>query len=277
MTMRRGPVDFDNWPYPRRCAHRGAGKLAPENTLAAFRVGAQHGYRMFEFDVKVSADGVPYLLHDATMPRTTSARGKAAGLDWAALSRIDAGAWHSPAWAGEPIPTLAAIERYLQANRFMADIEIKPVPGTERQTGAAIAAHCARSWLGSTARKANATVALLTSFSADALAAAHKEEPRLPRGLLLDKLPVDWLDRVRAHDCVALATNHEALSADIVAKAHANRLRVVAYTVNDLRRVNLLDRWGVDCIVTDAVDKIAFTVDGRAPVSGDGSPGGSPR
>ena len=59
------------WPYPRWIAHRGAGKLAPENTLAAFRLGAVHGYRMFECDAKLSADGVPYLLHDATLDRPT--------------------------------------------------------------------------------------------------------------------------------------------------------------------------------------------------------------
>ena len=55
------------WPYPLWVAHRGAGKLAPENTLAAFRAGAAHGYRAFECDVKLSADGVLFLLHDATL------------------------------------------------------------------------------------------------------------------------------------------------------------------------------------------------------------------
>src|SRR3989344_5760406 len=60
------------WPYPRWIAHRGAGKLAPENTLTAFRLGAQHGYRMFECDAKLSADGVPILMHDATLDRTTN-------------------------------------------------------------------------------------------------------------------------------------------------------------------------------------------------------------
>ena len=49
------------WPYPRWIAHRGAGTLAPENTLAAFREGARHGYRAFECDVKLSSDGVPFL------------------------------------------------------------------------------------------------------------------------------------------------------------------------------------------------------------------------
>ena len=65
------------WPYPRWIAHRGAGKLAPENTLAAFRLGARHGYRMFECDAKLSSDGVLFLLHDATLERTTNGRGTA--------------------------------------------------------------------------------------------------------------------------------------------------------------------------------------------------------
>ena len=60
-------VDFDRWPYPGVAAHRGAGKLAPENTLAAMRVGASLGHTMFEFDVKLSGDGKPVLLHDATL------------------------------------------------------------------------------------------------------------------------------------------------------------------------------------------------------------------
>ena len=62
------------WPYPLWIAHRGAGKLAPENTLAAFRHGASFGYRMFEFDVKLSGDSASVLLHDATLQRTITWR-----------------------------------------------------------------------------------------------------------------------------------------------------------------------------------------------------------
>ncbi|WP_287369183.1 glycerophosphodiester phosphodiesterase family protein, partial [Thauera sp.] len=50
--MTQLPIDAANWPYPRWVAHRGAGQLAPENTLAAFRLGHAHGYRMFECDVR---------------------------------------------------------------------------------------------------------------------------------------------------------------------------------------------------------------------------------
>ncbi|WP_341649744.1 glycerophosphodiester phosphodiesterase family protein [Thauera humireducens] len=73
--MMQLPIDAATWPYPRWIAHRGAGQLAPENTLAAFRLGHAHGYRMFECDVRLSADGVPFLLHDDVLDRTTDGKG----------------------------------------------------------------------------------------------------------------------------------------------------------------------------------------------------------
>ncbi|MGQ9724788.1 MAG: glycerophosphodiester phosphodiesterase family protein, partial [Tepidimonas sp.] len=81
---------------PRWIAHRGAGKLAPENTLAAFELGWRFGWRAFECDVKLSADAVPFLLHDATLERTTSGHGAAGAQPWSALAALDAGSWHSP-------------------------------------------------------------------------------------------------------------------------------------------------------------------------------------
>ena len=129
------PVTASNWPYPRWVAHRGAGKLAPENTLAAFKLGASHGYRMFECDVKLSADGVPFLLHDATLERTTTGKGKGGALPWSQLSQLDAGSWHSRAHAGEPLSSLESIARYCLHNGHFLNIEIKPTPGVERHTG----------------------------------------------------------------------------------------------------------------------------------------------
>ena len=79
-------VDFVHWPYPSVIAHRGAGRLAPENTLAAMRLGASHGHSMFEFDVKLTGDGKPILMHDASLERTTNGRGHLVG-DCAARCR----------------------------------------------------------------------------------------------------------------------------------------------------------------------------------------------
>ncbi|AGH83813.1 glycerophosphodiester phosphodiesterase [Ralstonia nicotianae] len=238
------------WPYPRAIAHRGAGKLAPENTLAAFRHGAGFGYRMFEFDVKLSGDGVAVLLHDATLERTTSGHGRIDALSFGQIAQLDAGSWHSPAFAGEPVPTLAAVACYLRANGLLANIEIKPVPGTEWRTGAALALDARTLW-------ADAGVPpLLSSFSETALAAAREAAPELPRALLLDTLPADWLDRLRALDCVALDANHRALTPEVIAAAHAAGFRVCCYTVNDVERARLLWGAGLDGLITDRVDCI---------------------
>ena len=107
-----------NWHRPLIIAHRGASGLAPENTLAAFRLGASHGYRAFECDVKLSADGVPFLLHDDTLERTTNGQGRAGDQPWTALSRLDAGSWHSAAYAGEPLASFEAIAAYCLRNGF---------------------------------------------------------------------------------------------------------------------------------------------------------------
>ena len=243
-------VSFSNWPYARRVAHRGAGKLAPENTLAAMRAGAGFGYRMFEFDVKLSGDGTAVLMHDATLDRTTNASGRVSALAFAELAKLDAGAWHSPAYAGEGVPTFARVAAWLLANGHLANVEIKPSPGSERETGAAVALDARALWKGATVPP------LLSSFSEEALAAARAAAPELPRALLLNVLPDDWLARCRALDCVALDTNHLALSAPVVAAAHAAGLKVACYTVNDPARVRELEAWGVDCVITDAVDSI---------------------
>jgi len=239
------------WPYPRLCAHRGAGKLAPENTLTAMRVGLAHGYTMVEFDVKLAADNVAFLLHDSTLERTTSGRGRADALPWRELSRLDAGGWHSAKYAGEMVPTFAAIARWARAHGVFCNAEIKPTPGRERETGGAVALDASALWR-------DAEVApLLSSFSEAALDAAREAVPALPRALLLDELPADWADRLARLQCVALNANHECLSREVVAEAHRRGFRVCVYTPNDIARVRELGEWGVDTIITDAVDAIA--------------------
>ena len=239
------------WPYPFWIAHRGAGKLAPENTLAAFRLGASYGYRAFECDVKLSADGVPFLLHDATLQRTTSGDGDAGKRPWSEISRLDAGAWHGRIHAGEPPPTLEAIARFCRANGCALDIEIKPSPGREAETGELVAAAAARLW-------ADAPIApLLSSFSAEALQAARQAAPALPRALLFDTLPVDWYERSRALDCAAVVSAYASMNGAVAARLHAAGMRALVYTVNDPAEVLRLHRLGIDGIVTDAVDRFA--------------------
>lgn len=239
---------FTDWPYPRWIAHRGAGKLAPENTLAAFRVGAQHGYRMFECDAKLSSDGVVFLMHDALLERTTNGQGVGGEQSWAQLTSLDAGAWHSGAFAGEPLPTLKDIAQFCLANGHGLNIEIKPTPGTEALTGEVVAREAAELW-------AHAKVPpLLTSFQPDALAAAKKAAPHLPRGLLLDRLWEGWLEVASKLDCCAMVFNYKLLNQEVVKQVHAAGLRCLSYTVNAPEFAEQLLAWQVDGLITDRVD-----------------------
>jgi glycerophosphoryl diester phosphodiesterase len=250
-TMRA--MNLPTWKYPKTIAHRGAGKLAPENTLAAIRLGVAHGYRACEFDVKLSRDGVPMLLHDDTFDRTTNTTGRAADNDWSVIAQIDAGAWHSPSYAGEPVPTYAAIAAYCVANEVAVNCEIKPSKGLERETGAAVAAAT------KTLFAKSKTLPLLSSFSTEALIAARETAPNLPRAhLFQDPLPSDWLAKCKLVGAIALDANWKSLTKEIVKEAHANDLRVACYTCNEISDAEMLWSWGVDSVITDAVDRIAF-------------------
>jgi glycerophosphoryl diester phosphodiesterase len=236
------------WPYPRWVAHRGAGKLAPENTLAAFRLGAAHGYRMFECDAKLSADGVAFLMHDAELDRTTNGRGIGGEQPWSELSQLDAGGWHSRAFAGEPLATLENLARFCLASNHLLNIEIKPTPGTERETGEAVARQAARLWQGA------AIPPLLTSFQVESLKGAQAVAPDLPRGLLLDKLWTGWLEAATGLECAAIVCNHKLWDAGTVAQVHGAGMRALSYTVNDEWAAQRLVELGTDGIITDRVD-----------------------
>jgi glycerophosphoryl diester phosphodiesterase len=239
------------WPYPMWIAHRGAGKLAPENTLAAFRLGASYGYRAFECDVKLSADGVPFLLHDATLERTTGEPGLAGERAWAELSRLDAGSWHSRTYAGEPLPSLQAVAAYVQRNGFALDLEIKPTPGTDAHTGAVVAAEVARLWQG------QAATPLLSSFRPGALRAARERAPQLRRALLLDSLSPGDIELAVELGCAALITDHALMDASLLGRIHQAGMRALVYTVNEADRAQALLALGIDGLVTDAVDCFA--------------------
>jgi len=240
-----------DWPYPRWVAHRGAGKLAPENTLAAFRLGAQHGWRMYECDVKLSADGVPFLLHDATLERTTNGHGTASERPWGELAQLDAGGWHSRAFAGEPLMTLEALARHCFAHGHLLNIEIKPTPGDEARTGEVVARRAAELWQG------RAVPPLLTSFQPASLVAARAAAPQLPRGLLLNEWRDDGLAFAQEQACVAVVCQWSLWDAERVRRVHGLGLRALSYTVNDEEAARQLLALGTDGIITDRIDLFA--------------------
>lgn len=237
------------WPYPDLLAHRGGGRLAPENTLSALVAGALFGSRMAEFDVRLSRDNVPFLLHDDTLERTTNGEGTAAGQDWQQLARLDAGSWFDPRFAGEELPQLADAARVCREHGLAANVEIKPCPGRETETGRIVATECARCW------QRASLPPLLSSFSPEALLAARAAAPRLNFGWLIEgTLPADWLAQARTLGVMALHLEHALVDAPLVSAAHAAGLAVLAWTVNDPVTACRLRTLGVDALCTDMPD-----------------------
>lgn len=239
----------EKWPYPRIVAHRGGGKLAPENTLAAIDCGHYYGHTMIEFDAKISADQQIFLLHDDTLTRTSSTQGVAGDLTWDRLKQLDAGTWFSNKFRGEKLPLLSEVAERCRRYGLLANIEIKPTTGLEALTGTLVARAAAEYWQ-------EMTMPLLSSFSRQALQAAQQEQPDLPRGYLMHEWQDDWLRTTQQLECVSLHLNYRLLTPTRIHQIKQAGLRILAYTVNDpCNALELLEQ-GVDMLCTDRIDLI---------------------
>lgn len=239
------------WPWPRLFAHRGGGSLAPENTLGAIRLGQSLGYTAHEIDVKLSLHGVPLLLHDATLERTTNGKGRAADLPWAALEKLDAGSWHSPRFAGEKIPSFEEAAALFRSRETQVHIEIKPTPGFDCETGRAVALATRELFRGA------AVAPIFSSFSFEALLAAREAAPEIGRAWLIDQFTAaDW-DRLARLEAVSLHTSHKKIDLAQVPRLHDEGYRVNLYTVNEIDRAEMLLEAGVDGLFTDNLEAFA--------------------
>lgn len=113
-------------------SHRGAAALAPENTLAAFRLAIEQGVDFVETDVQLTADGVAVLMHDPDLERTTNGSGPLAAHTYEQVAALDAGGWFAPEFAGERVPTLEAFVDMLDAAPTRAFLELKGEWPTEQ-------------------------------------------------------------------------------------------------------------------------------------------------
>lgn len=231
---------------PRLIGHRGAKALAPENTLVSIRAAAESGAPWIEIDAKLAADGVPVLMHDDTLDRTTAGHGPVVALTAAELGRVDAGSRFDPRFAGEPIPTLAQCLAECRNLGLGLDLEIKPDKGTEAATAAAVLAVLAEA--GWTA----ADPILITSFAVASLAVCRDRAPDFLRGLLIETFEGAWQDAARDLGVVAVIPDHRSYRS----RADVDRIvdggwAPMTYTVNDRTRAAELYGWGVAGIVTD--------------------------
>lgn len=230
--------------------------MAPENTLAALRCGLEYGFHAVEFDVMLARDGVPVVVHDPCLGRTIPGSGNIFDYDAAELVTMDAGSWFAPRFQGEPVPLYTQFADTCRANDIWMNVEIKPAPGFEEETGRVVATLTQAMFGLQIAADDPLQVPLFSSFSTAALQAAQLAAPGIPRALLFDEPPADWLQQARKLDAVAIHANQKKLTRQFARQVKNAGLGLFCYTVNDPVRARDLLAWGVDALCTDRIDII---------------------
>jgi glycerophosphoryl diester phosphodiesterase len=214
-------------------AHRGASAAAPEHTFAAYDLALEMGADMLELDLRASADGVPFVLHDPTLERTTG--------DPRPLAAVTAGEAASLGAVGGPPAFPAVLARYGRRTRYLVELK-DPTLDLERRTVAALrdAGACDR--------------VVIQSFDLTSLRRVRRLEPTLAVAPLLAALPVApevLLDGIAASGATAVGVHQDHVDADLLAAAHRRRLAVRAWTVNEQPAAERLIALGVDGLITD--------------------------
>jgi glycerophosphoryl diester phosphodiesterase len=217
---------------PLRLAHRGDWRMAPENTLEALVLATGvPGCDGVELDVRLSRDGIPVLLHDATLDRVQGRRGAVAGIDAADLRTFG-------------VPSLADVLAALPADAFV-DVELK---GEDHGAATADALRKAR---GKAPRRA-----VIASFEAPVLVAMGELLPGWMRWLNADDLAPGTLARALELGCRGVAAQWRSVTPARMKAAAAARLDVAAWTVREPRTFVRLGRLGVIacCVEGAALD-----------------------
>ncbi|MCT4357519.1 glycerophosphodiester phosphodiesterase [Streptomyces sp. Je 1-79] len=237
-------------------AHRGASSLAPENTMVAQEVGRRSGADFIENDVQLSRDGVPYLMHDTTVDRTTNGSGDITTLTAAQIDRLDAGAWFAPVFAAARVPTLAAQLADLRSRGGNLLLEIKRAT-TVQQVRAIIAVVRAQGMTGRV---------VVQSFEPQHLRWVHESAPELPLALLRRALDADPVATAEELHLSAYNPSGTALETrpGVVADLHRAGIATWVWTVDSAAKWSTYDRYGVDGIITNRPGELTGWSDARS-------------
>jgi glycerophosphoryl diester phosphodiesterase len=231
--------------HPPVIAHRGSRTGAPENTLAAFRLAYQEGARWIETDVKVTQDGIPILMHDDTLNRTTNGHGSVADRTWADIQTLDAGLWFGDSFQNEHVPSLVQALQFFLDYGLRPNLEIKPCRGRTRVTAMATLMEASKIW------PVDLPPPLISSFDHEALAIAAHLRPDWPRGVLLDEWRDDWRETALTVEANAIHMEASQLTHERTSLILRSELPLLSYTVNVPSRARELLNWGVSAIFSD--------------------------
>jgi len=240
---------FPDDAFPIVVAHRGASSTRPENTIPSFEEAIRLGAGIVEFDVRLSRDGVPVVIHDPAVDRTTDGRGLVHELGAAELSSLNAGTEAEPT----PVPTLAEVLRCMSGRAAIA-VEIKNIPGepafepTRETIVEAVHTELER-------QRFDGAV-LVVSFNPSSIAASKLAAPDVPTGFLTTDLvpPREALAYAASagHDMVLPGTRASIPAGpSFVDEVHASGLRLGTWTVDDPETLRMLLDRGFDAVATN--------------------------
>jgi glycerophosphoryl diester phosphodiesterase len=241
-------------------AHRGYSAKAPENTITAFELALEAGATALEFDLHASYDGIPVVIHDDTLERTTNGSGEVRRRRWSTLQKLDAGRWKSPEFTGEPLPSLEDVLRAVQGRANRLYIELK---------SNAFSPKAITRMLDDIDRYGFSDRAIVMSFDWLQLDEVRNQNPRIALAFLADDPDVylDALDRARADRNAMVDCNYKLLlkSPDLVRFARQVGIELAVYTVDDVTDADLLVRQGVRRLTTNEVERLLRWAAGREP------------
>jgi glycerophosphoryl diester phosphodiesterase len=223
-------------------SHRG-GAIAPENTLPAMRLALAGPAAFVETDLQLTADGVPVLMHDFTLDRTTDGRGPVWAMTFAQLQELDAGSWVGEAYEGTRVPSFEQFLELFRPSAKQAIIELKGSWNAEQVTGLAQSVH----------RHGVQDRVVFASFDLPSLQRLSDIAPDLARAIIVRKVVGDPAVLASACDAIAIVTSERFIRRDpaAVERIHAAGLGVLLYTLNDEDTWRTAIELGVDGIITD--------------------------
>jgi glycerophosphoryl diester phosphodiesterase len=239
-------------------AHRGASGTHPENTLAAIKQAINLGVDWIEIDVRQTLDRVLIVIHDETLSRTTSGRGRIISKNYSTIKQHDAGSWFSPEFKDEKIPSLNEVLNLVEKSNCKLLIELKGTLLAQPKLASNII-----SMLEKHAMKERV---LLQSFNSEVLRALQKEDPTVALNNLINyhsrSMPF-YIDRIpklgniyRVKYTEGINPNYKKVTEKMVAKVHESGKKMYCWTVDNPSHMEQLIELGVDGIITNYPERL---------------------
>jgi glycerophosphoryl diester phosphodiesterase len=231
---------------PLIIGHRGASDVAPENTMAAFREAIAVGADGIEFDVRLTRDGVPVVIHDSSLRRTGGLNKRVADLSSEEISGVDVGSWFAPRFTNETVPSLRELFTLFQSNNSSLYLEMKCDSPNEYRP---LAEACCRT-INEYSFKERVVV---ECFQLAALEILKELDSEIKTAALFDRVFTDQsvITRATQIGAMAVALHHRLARRELVEKSKQAGLHVAVWTVDDPAWVQIARDIGIDALITN--------------------------